>query len=118
MSRQRLPATRHGQTHTIELGAHKYDIVINYDDAGYAREMFIFTHGEHQGQADVLAETASLYLQRGGELEELLRHWRGHRYDPQGGPGQGASIPDAIARRLATQKKVNISHGIDNAAKA
>jgi hypothetical protein len=101
MTRQRLPATRHGQTHKIRLGATTLYVTVNRDDAGHAREMLVKADNGHQGQADVLAETASLYLQRGGELEELLRHWRGHRYDPQGGPGQGASIPDAIARRLS-----------------
>ena len=99
-TRKRLPTTRTGLTRKIELGAVTLYVTVNTDEAGAAREMFIKATDGHQGAADVLAETASLYLQAGGTLEELCRHWRGHRYEPQGGPRQGTSIPDAIARRL------------------
>jgi len=100
MTRHRLPATRHGTTHKVACGEVTLYVTVNTDTDGNAREMFIKADGGYQGWSDVLAETASLYLQRGGTLVELLHHWRLHRFAPEGGLGQGMSIPDAVARRL------------------
>lgn len=100
MSRKRLPTTREGQTHKIECGPVTMYVTINVDEDGFPREMFVKADEGWQGWCDVLAETASLYLQRGGTLPELCRHWRGHRFEPSGIAGQGSSLVDAIARRL------------------
>ena len=96
--RHRLPPVRQGKTTKIPVGGVTLYVTINADATGRAREMFVKADEGWQGWANVLAETASLYLQNGGTVAELARHWRGSRFDPAGGPGQGSSIPDAIAR--------------------
>lgn len=99
MERMRLPTTREGHTHKVKCGGVTLYVTINADATGEPREMFIKADEGWQGWGDVLAETASLYLQRGGTIAELFQHWRGHRFDPQG-IGQGTSMPDAIARQV------------------
>jgi hypothetical protein len=99
MSRKRLPATRTGRTHKVCCGPVTIYVTVNVDAAGKPQEMFAKSDEGYQGQMDVLAETASLAMQHGCDLPTILRHWRGHRYDPQG-VGQGTSLPDAISRAL------------------
>ena len=96
--RHRLPATRHGPTRLVRCGPVRCYVTVNRDGNGNAREMFIKASHGWQGWADALALTASLYLQRGGTLRELLLKWRAMRFEPQGIAGQGASVPDGIAR--------------------
>ena len=104
-ARHKLNQTRRGTTTKIVCGAVSIYVTVNADSAGNAREMFIRADNGWQGWCDVLAETASLYLQRGGDLAELYRHWRGHRFAPDGIAGQGTSLPDAIAREGEYQKR-------------
>jgi ribonucleoside-diphosphate reductase alpha chain len=113
-TRTKLPATRHGVTHKITLGAVELYVTVNTDAEGRAREMFGKATEGWQGWLDVLCETASLYLQRGGTLEELARHWRGQRFPPDGIAGQGSSIPDAIARMLEERKETE-TKGVQSA---
>ena len=110
--RQRLPATREGKTVKIKLADQvTLYVTINTDGAGRPREMFIKANKGWQGWCDVIAETASLYLQcDGSEWSTLMCHWRGHRFDPQA-IGKGASIPDAIARAMEDQEQTEIEKG-------
>ena len=100
--RQRLPATRKGKTHKIQMAeACTLYVTVNTDKDGNPREMFIKADNGFQGWCDVLAETASLYLQcEDGKWETLMRHWRGHRFEPEGGFREGSSIPDSIRRHF------------------
>ena len=98
MDRLKLPATRTGTTTKIQCGPVTLYVTVNED-----REIFVKADEGWQGWADVLAETASLALQYGCPMDVLMRHWRGHRFDPQG-IGQGSSIPDAIARGMGHEK--------------
>ena len=104
--RQRLPATRPGMTHKIKLADQvTLYVTVNTDKHGTPREMFIKADQGWQGWCDVLAETASLYLQcSGSEWATLMRHWRLHRFDPQA-IGKGNSIPDAISRAMEEEQK-------------
>jgi hypothetical protein len=97
--RQRLPRTRKGTTSKLTVADVILYVTVNTNPEGKPCEMFIKSNKGWQGWCDILAETASLYLQSGGDLDELCRHWRGHRFDPQQ-IGVGTSLPDAIARRL------------------
>jgi len=79
----------------------RFYVTVNYDSEGKAREMFGKCNtADFQGWLDVLCETGSLYLQRDGTMQELMRHWRGHRFEPSGVLKEGSSIVDAIARHF------------------
>ena len=63
-------------------------------------EMYIKADNGRQGWSDTLAMTASLARQHGCPWRTIARHWLAQRFEPEGIAGQGASIPDAIARWL------------------
>ena len=111
--RQRLPATRKGKTVKIEIADQcTLYITVNTDKDGNPREMFIKASAGWNGWCDALAETASLYLQcEDSKWSTLMRHWRGHRFVPEGGIGQGSSIVDAIARAMEDQEQTEIEKG-------
>jgi len=75
-------------------------LTVNRDASGRPVELFCKASDGWQGWLDTLMETVSVALQYGAPLEVILGHWRHHRFAPCGVPGQGSSIPDAIARRL------------------
>jgi len=95
--REKLPPTRRGHTHKIVVGDETIYVTLNHDSKGNPREMFIKAQ-LLQGWCDVLSLTASLFLQRGGDLGVLLRHWRHQRFEPSA--FGCSSLPDAIAAKL------------------
>ena len=107
--RKRLPMTRSGTTYKIGIGDCTVYVTVNVDEEGIERELFVKADSGYQGWCDILAETASLYLQSGGTMKELLRHWRGHRFDPQQ-LGVGSSIPDSIARVIGKKNEDKVQH--------
>lgn len=101
-TRSRLPATRRGHTHKIKAGAVTLYLTANTDAAGNVMELFIKADEGWQGWADALAVTASMALQYGCPLEDIMRKWRGMRFPPD---GMGAfSIPDAVARKMEARE--------------
>lgn len=98
--RKKLPTDRAGITTKIEVGPVTLYVTVNVDPAGNPLEMFCKADEGWQAWVDVLCETASLALQHGCPFGTIMRHWRGNRFYPLGVPGQGTSIPDAIARRF------------------
>ena len=104
--RKKLPNPRPiGKTFKVPCGVVTMYVTLNRDAAGIPRELMIKADEGYQGSLDVLAETASLAMQWGCPLDDILRHWRGHQYEPRG-IGHGSSMPDAIARRLAGEVDV------------
>ncbi len=101
--RQRLPPTRRGQTHKIVCGPCTLYVTANTDRDGAVLELFAKADEGWQGWADALMVTASMALQHGCPLADLLAKWRGMRFGPCG-PG-ALSVPDAIARRLGEREK-------------
>jgi hypothetical protein len=98
--RHRLPTDRQGTVTKLRCADVTLYVTLNRDAEGVPRELFIKADQGWQGWCDVLAETASMYLQLdGSSLEVLCRHWRHHRFEPRG-IGQGSSIPDVIAKML------------------
>ncbi len=101
--RKRLPDTRAGSTHKIVCGKVTLYVTVNHYPDGTAGEMFCKADEGWQGWADALAVTASLALQHGCPLDSILSKWRGMRFAPDGVPGQGSSLPDAIAREFVKE---------------
>ena len=104
MKRHRLPVTRKGTTTKIQCGAVSLYVTINADAQGVPREMFAKADQGWQGWCDALAVTASLAMQYGCPLADILAKWRGMRFAPDGIAGQGASLPDAVAREIGKDK--------------
>ena len=111
--RQRLPATRKGKTVKIEIADQcTLYITVNTDKDGNPREMFIKASAGWNGWCDALAETASLYLQcEDSKWSTLMRHWRGHRFDPQA-IGKGSSIVDAVARAMEDEEAMETKKSV------
>lgn len=101
MTRRRPPMTRHGKTHKITLNSVTLYLTVNEVD-GKPIELFCKADEGLQGWVDTLCITASLALQWGCPIEDIIRHWRGQRFPPHS-LGQGTSVPDALARMLAKQ---------------
>ena len=102
-NRTRLPATRHGKTHKIQISEScTLYVTVNVDASGRPLEIFVKAKNGHQGWSDALALTASLALQYGTPLHKITSKWRGMRFAPDG--LQASSIPDAIARMLESEE--------------
>ena len=103
MTRVRLPTTRQGKTHKVRVGACTLYVTANVGTDGQVLELFAKADEGQQGWADALMVTASLALQHGCPLADLLAKWRGMRFPPC---GVGAkSVPDAVARVLGENKR-------------
>ena len=107
--RQRLPATRPGETKKVEVGPVTLYITINRDADGAIREVFAKADQGEQPHADGLAELTSLLLQYNCPVKTVVQHLRYRRYEPSGCIGQPCSISDAIGMVLeeeeVTEKK-------------
>ena len=93
--RTKPPTTRTGRTTKYQVGTCSVYVTVN---GSPPCEVFCKAGDGWQGWADVLAELASIALQSGTDPALIVRHLRHHRMEPEGGPGQPASIPDAIGR--------------------
>ena len=100
------PTTRTGRTHKIRIGACRAYLTVNRDAAGEILEVFAKADNGEQGHIDMACRLASLAIQRRGDVKTLIRHMRGDRTEPCGGPGQPTSIYDAIARVLEIEAGV------------
>ena len=105
MTRRKPETTRHGLTRKMTLAKVEVYATLNRDKDGRPIELFAKATEGWQGWVDVLCETASLAMQYGCPLSVLARHWRGHRFPPDGIAGEGSSVPDAIARWLEEEAK-------------
>jgi ribonucleoside-diphosphate reductase alpha chain len=101
VTRQRPPTTRHGKTHKIVLNGVTMYLTVNEAD-GKPVEMFCKASDGWQGWVDTLCVTASLALQYGAPISDIIKHWS-HQAFPPAAVGQGKSIPDALARVLQQQ---------------
>lgn len=102
--RQKLPTTRHGQTHKVTIGQVDVYITCNQAPDGRVLEVFCKSSDGWQGWSDALAIVISMALQHGCPAREIVDKLRGMRFAPEGIAGQPASIPDAIARKLEVEK--------------
>ena len=98
--RTKPPTTRKSLTHKLKLCDVALYVTIGFNEDGEPIEIFGKASDGWQSWLDVLCETASLALQHGCPIETITKHWRGHRFAPDGIVGQGTSIPDSIARWL------------------
>lgn len=99
MTRERPPASRRGKTHKIVLNGVTLYLTVN-EVKGRPIEMFCKADEGWQGWVDTLCVTASLALQCGVPIRDIIRHWSNQAFPPAA-IGQGKSIPDAMARVLA-----------------
>ena len=97
--RHRLPTTRPGITKKIVCGGVTMYVTVNESENGTPLEMFIKADEGYQGWLDTLVITASMAMQHGCPMADILRKWRGTRFPPDQ-IGRGSSLPDAIAREL------------------
>jgi ribonucleoside-diphosphate reductase alpha chain len=97
--RLRLPATRHGRTYKIECGGVTMYVTVNSDEHGRPLEMFGKADEGSRGFLDAICLTASMGMQYGCPLADILKKWRGMRFPPDQ-IGKGSSLPDAVARAL------------------
>jgi len=108
--RRKPDPTRLGVTRKLTVAEIDIYVTVNTFADGAPCEMFIKANGggkrdgDVQGWLHTLAVTASMALQRGATLEEIMRHWREQRFEPSQ-LGRGLSIPDAIARALMPAEK-------------
>lgn len=96
------PMTRRGRTHKIMVGPVTAYLTVNRDRDGRIIEIFAKAD-QAQGHLDMACRLASLGLQGRADVATLIRHMRGDRTEPCGGPGQPSSIYDAMARILETE---------------
>lgn len=90
-----------GKTHTVRCGAVKIHLTVNTQGNGAVSDLRAkCTPQEWQGWVNVLLGTANIALRSNVPLARIIDAWMYHRFDPSGGPGQGTSIPDAIAKKL------------------
>ena len=102
MTRQRLPRTRTGATTKYRIGPCTVYVTVNGTPP---LEVFAKADEGWQGWADVLCELASVALQSGTKPWLVARHLRHHRIEPEGGPGQPCSVPDAIGRAIEARQQ-------------
>jgi ribonucleoside-diphosphate reductase alpha chain len=107
-TRRQLPAERSATTYAIRVGSVPLYATVGWDEDGRPGEVFLRVAKAGStlaGLLDALAVTASLALQYGAPVDDLLRHWRGTRFEPAGPTGDPAmpmasSLVDALAQRL------------------
>jgi len=107
--RRQLPAERSATTYAIRVGTVPLYATVGWFDDGRPGEVFLRVAKAGStlgGLLDALAVTTSLALQYGAPLDDLIRHWRGTRFEPAGPTGDPAmpmasSLVDALAQRLA-----------------
>lgn len=110
--RRHLPNRRYGHTQKFRTGGHKFYLKTGEYKDGTLGEVFLICDKEGgflQAVASIWAKTASIGLQYGVPLEELVSALLGTRFEPNG-PVMGherlkncTSIFDAIARHLAVE---------------
>lgn len=94
-----------GITHTICVSDVQIHLTINTRENGLVTGMHAkCTPQDWQGWVNVLLETANVAIRANVPLNTILNHWLYHRFEPAGIVGQGYSIPDAIAKRLISEK--------------
>jgi ribonucleoside-diphosphate reductase alpha chain len=106
--RRRMPEERAATTYTIHAGNTPVYVTVGWHSDGQPGELFLRAARSGStvgGLLDTLAVTASLALQYGCPVDDLLRHWKGTRFEPAGWTGNPqmpfvTSIPDGVARRL------------------
>ena len=98
------PVTRKGRTHKVEVGACTLYVTVNRDAKGSICEVFCKADEGQNGHADAICRQISLGLQGRGDLETTIRHLRHDRTPPNGGPGQPASIYDALGVVLERER--------------
>jgi len=94
------PLTREGRTHKVEVGKLTMYLTVNRDHKGQILELFGKADEGEQGHVDMACRLSSLAIQGRGRVEDIIRHLRGDRTEPCGGPGQPSSMYDAISRVL------------------
>lgn len=97
--RVRLPRTRPGVTHKVEIAGHDFYITVNVYTKGRRKdrpaEVFITVakHGSTmRGMYDSLAVLISFNLQQGTKLEVMADRFKGMTFDPRG-PTDDPNIP-------------------------
>jgi ribonucleoside-diphosphate reductase alpha chain len=109
--RKRLPKRRKGITHEARIGGQKIFVRTGEYEDGTLGEFFVDIDregGTVAGLTDVLATVASIALQYGVPLKELIDAMSGHKFEPAGlvqheHIKMSSSIPDFISRLLAME---------------
>lgn len=94
------PVTRKGKTHKVSIGPVTAYFTVNRDDEGRIVEVFAKSDNGSQGHLDMACRLASLGIQGRADVKTLVRHMKGDKTEPMGGPGQPSSIYDALSRVL------------------
>lgn len=106
--RETLPRIRHSITHKFQIMGHEGYLTIGLFDYGQPGEIFIKMSKEGSTLAGLVqgfSQAISLAIQYGLPLEEVVRRYKGMRFEPHGmttNPDipEAMSIFDYIARYL------------------
>ena len=85
--RRKLPDTRQALTHKFDIGGHEGYITVGLYEDGSPGEIFITMNKEGStvgGLMDTIATLASLALQYGVKVEDLVRKFEHVRFEPSG----------------------------------
>ena len=106
--RQILPTTRHSVTHKFRIMGHEGYLTLGLFEDGRPGEIFIKMSKEAStlsGLVQGFCRAFSLALQYGLPLEEVVRRFKGMRFEPMGSTSnpqipEAKSILDYVARYL------------------
>lgn len=109
LARRKMLSERRAQVYTVHVGSMPVYVHMGLYPDGEPGELFLRVAkagSTLSGLLDVLAVTASLGLQYGVPIEDLLRHWRSTHFEPSGPTGDATmpwatSLVDAVAKRLS-----------------
>jgi ribonucleoside-diphosphate reductase alpha chain len=99
------PKVMQGRTLKTKLLQNSLYVTLNYAEDGSPKEVFV-TLGKHGGDenadAEAIGRLISIYLQRGGMVEDVVKSMKGikGRYVSWDEGKQILSIPDAVAKSL------------------
>jgi ribonucleoside-diphosphate reductase alpha chain len=101
--RVKLPPTRPGITHKVEVAGHDFYITVNHYTSGRRKgrpaECFITVakHGSTlNGTYDSIATLLSFALQEGAKLEPMIDRFKNMEFDPKG-PTNNPDIPECTS---------------------
>ena len=109
--RERLPGTRKAITHKLSINGHEGYLCVGLYPDGRPGELFITMAKEGStigGLMDVIGILASMALQHGVPVADLVRKLKSHRFEPSGFTTNEAipeadSVADYIGRWLEQQ---------------
>jgi len=107
MSRHRLDSERSGVTHKVTINSTDIYITVSEYPGGKPGEIFIRVGkaGSELAIYDTLATMLSIMLQHNIPLEDIIKHLKGQRLEPQGITSNtaipiAASVPDYLGKWL------------------